>query len=151
MANLMVQQASLADVKCVAELFDEYRQFYGQASNVPAARDFLLARASQGESVIFVAKAAERAMGFVQLFPAFSSVSLARTFILNDLYTRPEGRRGGVATRLLQAAENYAKAVGAIRLTLSTALTNEPAQALYRASGWDQDDQFCVFHRAIST
>lgn len=149
MTNVTVQQAVLSNLDDVAELFDGYRQFYGQASDIRAARAFLLARASHGESVIFLAKEGARAIGFAQLFPAFSSVSLAHTFILNDLYVRPEGRRQGVATRLLQAAEEFARKIGAVRLTLSTATTNEQAQALYKLAGWKQDEKFYVFHRAI--
>lgn len=149
MTNVIVQQAVLSDLEDVAELFDGYRQFYGQPSDIRAARNFLLALANHGESVIFLAKEGERSIGFAQLFPAFSSVSLARTFILNDLYVCPEGRRQGVAKRLLQAAEEFAKEVGAVRLTLSTATTNEQAQALYTVAGWKQDEQFYVFHRAI--
>lgn len=149
MNNIIVQHAVLTDLDDVAELFDGYRQFYGQPSDIHAARKFLLERTNHGESVIFVEKEGIRAVGFTQLFPAFSSVSLARTFILNDFYVCPESRRQGVAMRLLQAAEEFAGKVGAVRLTLSTAISNEKAQALYKVAGWKQDDQFYVFHRAI--
>lgn len=50
---------------------------------------------------------------------------------------------------LLKAAEDFARKVGAVRLTLSTAASNEQAQALYRMAGWEQDKQFYVFHRII--
>src|SRR5690554_457010 len=149
MTEIVVNQAVLSDLEDVAGLFDEYRQFYGQSSNVEAVREFLLARENHGESVVFLAKDDLEPVGFTQLFPAFSSVSLVRTFILNDLYVRPQARRQGVAKLLLQAAEEYARSVGAARLTLSTATTNEQAQELYRVAGWKQDDQFYVFHRAI--
>ncbi|GAA3945762.1 GNAT family N-acetyltransferase [Allohahella marinimesophila] len=149
MTNITVHQAIRSDLDDVAELFDKYRQFYGQPSDIQAARRFLLARVNNGESIILLAKQGEQIVGFAQLFPAFSSVSLARTFILNDLYVSPAGRRQGVATRLLLAAEEFAKKVGAVRLTLSTATTNEPAQALYKLAGWKRDENFHVFHRVI--
>jgi len=149
MTNIRVRQAVPSDLAALSELFDEYRQFYGQPSDLGAAREFLSARTKRGESTLFIAQVNERAVGFAQLYPSFSSVSMRRTFILNDLYVRPAARRKGAAKRLLESAEAFARSVGAIRLTLSTARTNEHAQALYITTGWKQDDEFHVFHRAI--
>jgi len=149
MSNITVRQASLADLDDLAALFDEYRQFYGRESDLKAARTFLQARFNHGESTLFIAHDLASPVGFAQLYPSFSSVSMARTFIVNDLYVRPKLRRKGVASSLLSAAESYGNALGAVRLTLSTAVTNEQAQALYLAAGWKRDEQFHVFHRAI--
>jgi GNAT superfamily N-acetyltransferase len=90
-----------------------------------------------------------RASGFTQLYPSFSSVSMARIFILNDLFVVPEAGRSGVARRLLDAAARHACEAGAIRLSLSTALTNTAAQALYASAGWQPDDVFSVYHLAL--
>lgn len=55
----------------------------------------------------------------------------------------------GVGTKLLKAAAQYGRAVGAIRMTLSTALDNENAQALYAAEGWERDGAFCTYHKKL--
>lgn len=149
MSNIVIRQASLEDLDALAGLFDEYRQFYGRESDLMAARTFLQARFNHGESTLFIAHDLDNPVGFAQLYPSFSSVSMARTFILNDLYVRPQIRRKGVARSLLAAAEKFGNSLGAVRLTLSTAITNEQAQALYLAAGWKRDEQFHVFHRAI--
>jgi ribosomal protein S18 acetylase RimI-like enzyme len=149
MNNVLIRQALLSDLNALVPLFDSYRQFYDRESDLDAAREFLKARFSHSESVIFIAIAGESAVGFVQLYPSFSSVSLARTFILNDLYVSPEVRRCGVANQLIRAAVEYAGSLGAIRLTLSTAMTNEPAQLLYQSSGWQRDQQFYVYHYPV--
>jgi GNAT superfamily N-acetyltransferase len=149
MNDITVRQALLADLDRLAPLFDGYRQFYGRESNLQAARDFLLARFNHNESILFIALEGDNPLGFTQLYPSFSSVSLARTFILNDLFVNHQGRRKGVGTQLLSAAAKYAKDLGAIRLTLSTAVTNEAAQACYEAAGWKRDEQFLVYHTAI--
>ena len=146
MNSLMVRQAVLADLDNLVPLFDEYRQFYGRSSDNDAAREFLLARFNHSESVLFLAALNGKYVGFVQLYPSFSSVSLARIFILNDLYVSPEARNSGVAKRLLEAACEYASSLGAVRLTLSTSVTNETAQNLYRSAGWKRDELFHVFH-----
>lgn len=145
-AGLSVRQAVIADVDVLAPLFDAYRQFQGQDGNLPGARDFLRARFDHGESIVFIAEEGERALGFAQLYPSFSSVSLARVFLLNDLFVAAGGRRRGVATRLLDAVVAYARSLQAARMTLFVARPNTTAQALYEARGWAQDDRFLVYH-----
>ena len=144
--GVSVRQAVIADVDILAPLFDAYRQFQGQGSDLPAARDFLRARFDHGESIVFIAEDGEHALGFAQLYPSFSSVSLARVFLLNDLFVAAEGRRRGVATRLLDAVVAYARSLQAVRITLFVARPNTSAQALYEAHGWAQDDRFFVYH-----
>ena len=139
---MSTRQATLADIDLVVPLFDGYRQFYGQVSDVAGARQFLLDRFEHGESVIFLAFEGDDAIGFTQLYPSFSSVSMGRIFILNDLFVGPAGRRKGVGAKLLAAAIAYGSKLGAIRLALSTACTNATAQSLYQAQGWVRDDDF---------
>ena len=146
-----VRQATLLDLEQLAPLFDRYRQFYGRASDVAAAREFLLARFTSKESTLLIAHEDERPIGFTQLYPSFSSVSLARIFILNDLFVSEQARRNGVASGLMSAAVKFANTLGAVRLSLSTAITNDAAQALYHSAGWKRDDQFFVYHLAITT
>jgi GNAT superfamily N-acetyltransferase len=145
-----IRQATLNELELIAPLFDAYRQFYGQPTDIDAAMLFLSERFLKDQSVIFLATHTNgNAVGFTQLFPSFSSVSMARTFILNDLYVVPEARRGGVGSQLLAAAALYARMAGAIRLTLSTAIDNSDAKALYVSQGWKQDEAFDVFHLAL--
>lgn len=142
MSAIHIRQAVLADLDALSILFDGYRQFYGRDSDVPAAKKFLLERFKHGESVLFIAHDGVDPVGFVQLYPSFSSVSLGRIYILNDLFVSAAGRRKGTGAQLLSAAADYGRAVGAIRLGLSTAMTNTRAQALYEAQGWERDDDF---------
>jgi ribosomal protein S18 acetylase RimI-like enzyme len=149
MSNLSVRQAVLADLDDIVPLFDGYRQFYGCSSDIKAAREFLISRFNHSESVLFIACVDGVAAGFTQLYPSFSSVSLARTFVLNDLFVHEQFHRQGVAKSLISAATHYAKTLGAIRLTLSTAGNNEKAQGLYKSLGWARDEQFLVYHFSI--
>ena len=138
-----VRQATLRDMDDLVPLFDEYRQFYNRSSDLPLARDFLSARIARDESVVLVARGdAGDALGFVQLFPSFSSVRAAPIYILNDLFVSPSARRVGIGTLLLNAAVEVARASGAVRLKLSTAITNTPAQRLYERLGWKRDEDF---------
>jgi len=145
-----VKRAGPGDLDAVAPLFDAYRQFYGQRSDLAAARAFLAERLARGESVIFVAVASEgEALGFAQLYPSFSSVSLRRLWILNDLFVGPGVRRGGVGRRLLERAREWAIETEAKGLILATAVTNTAAQALYESCGWRRDDEFQHYHLLV--
>ncbi len=100
--------------------------------------------------MLFIAEAGGRAVGFTQLYPSFSSVSMARIFILNGPVRAARGQASGVDRRLLEAAVGHGREAGAIRLSLSTALTNNAAQALYASAGWERDKVFCVDQRALA-
>lgn len=147
-----VRQATVADLDLIVPLFDEYRQFYRQASEPERVRRFLLERFEHNQSVIFLSFDSlddAGATGFTQLYPSFSSGSLARIFILNDLFVAPEARRHGTGAALLHAAAEYARRVGALRLVLSTEESNVTAQSLYERLGWKRDTAFRVYHLAL--
>jgi GNAT superfamily N-acetyltransferase len=150
MVEVTVRPAHFDDLDALAQLFDGYRRFYGKPADVDGARAFLGERMAKGDSVIFLAERAGKAAGFTQLYPSFSSVGMARTYILNDLFVAPEHRAAGAAEALLAAAQDYAKDGGAIRLTLSTQFENRPAQALYEKHGWARDDKFCVYNLKLT-
>ncbi|HKB04632.1 MAG TPA: GNAT family N-acetyltransferase [Gemmataceae bacterium] len=140
-----IRRATSADLDLVAPLFDAYRQFYGCAPDPDRARTFLRERLERGESVVFVAVADGRGIGFTQLYPTFTSVGAARAWILNDLYVSPDARQKGVGRRLMDAARQMAVETGAAHLELATATDNAVAQALYRSCRYQKDERFDRF------
>ena len=146
--RVVITRASRRHVAVLAPLFDAYRRFYGRRASLPAARRFLADRIDRRESVIFVAftgRAPREAVGFVQLYPSFSSTAMRRIWILNDLYVRPEARRAGVARRLLARARRHAHDTHAAALSLQTARTNRKARALYESAGWTRETEFLQY------
>lgn len=132
---MKIEQVNLANVEEVAVLFDRYRCFYEQESNLSEAITFLTERLRNNESIILAAKIQNDYAGFVQLFPVFSSVAMKRAYILNDLFVVEKYRRKGVAEQLMQAAFRFAEEQDARYVTLETAITNVTAQALYEKVG----------------
>lgn len=149
MTTYEVLPATPADVGEIAPLFDQYRQFYGRPANEEAARRFLFARLSKGESVVFYARRTEKAVGFLQLYPVFSSVSLSRQWILNDLFVLPEVRKHGYGRALVERAHKLAEETQANSLMLETAVTNDAAQKLYESLGWKRDNEFFRYSLAV--
>jgi ribosomal protein S18 acetylase RimI-like enzyme len=149
--QVVIRQANVNDLDRIVPMFDAYRQFYKQPPDLELARAFLLERFQHNQSIIFIALDSDgaSALGFVQLYPSFSSGLAQRIFILNDLFVVSEARRRKVGHLLLEAAAEFGRKVGAARLTLSTAIDNVPAQALYEFSGWRRDNVFCTYTLAL--
>lgn len=139
-----IYRADTSHLEVLVPLFDAYRVFYRQPSNRGAARAFLEKRLAQQDTVIFLADMAGP-VGFTQLFPSFSSVSMKRLWILNDLFVMPEARRAGVAAALLVRARQHAFDTQAKGLVLSTETGNTSAQAVYEALGWERDEAFYTY------
>lgn len=144
--TLMVRRAGLEHIKLLAPLFDAYRGFYQQPSDPRAAVDFLTPRLSRDECVVFLAFDDETAVGFTLLYPLFSSVSVHRLWLLNDLFVAPRARRGGVGRALMQHAITFARETGAGRLSLRTENVNTQAQALYVSLGFTKDEKFSTYN-----
>ncbi|HLW37917.1 MAG TPA: GNAT family N-acetyltransferase [Candidatus Eremiobacteraceae bacterium] len=148
-ADFSIAPATPADVDAIAPLFDAYRQFYKQATDLPKARAFLRERLRQGESHVFVARelSPDRApIAFMQLYPLFSSTQMRRAWVLNDLFVTPVWRRRGVARALLLKARDFARDSNAAELFLETAKDNEAAQGLYEELGWEREAVFVKYN-----
>ncbi|WP_201190631.1 GNAT family N-acetyltransferase [Pseudomonas fluorescens] len=144
--DVQIHRADATHLDGVASLFDAYRGFYGQPSNLKQSRDFIAERIARDESVIFFAEdAAGQALGFVQLFPTFSSIEAHRTWLLGDLFTAPAARGRGVGKQLMNTARAFALLSGAKGLTLETATDNHVAQRLYESLGYVRDSGYYTY------
>lgn len=123
------------DVASIAPLFNAYRQFYEQQSDLEAATQFLTERLANEQSVLFAAVQDGLYVGFTQLYPTFSSVAMKRAYILNDLFVLPEARKQGVAQQLIEAAFSFATEQNARFVALETGAANVQAQQLYDKMG----------------
>lgn len=150
MNNYRIERVVLDDLERLIPLFDEYRVFYGAASDRDGARAFLADRLKLDESLILMVVEGEgdakRAWGFTQLYPSFSSVTMERLWILNDLFVT-EGLRGhGLGSKLLESARDHALSTNTKGLSLTTMTENVGAQRLYESQGYIRDDEFYTYN-----
>lgn len=139
----MIIRCDTHHVEQIVPLFDAYRQFYRRSEDIEGARRFLRDRLSRGESVVFAAlNDVKTFVGFTQLYPLFSSVSMRSTWLLNDLFVIPECRRSGWGRALLDAARDWARQSGARSVMLETEAANTDAQRLYESVGYRRITNF---------
>lgn len=138
---MKIFKAETVDLQTASFLFDMYRQFYKQKSDIDSAKLFLSERILKNESVIFLAanEQTNEGMGFVQLYPSFSSVSLKKIWILNDLFVHENYRRKGVAEALIEKSRLLCIETDAKGLILETDKSNASAQRLYDKTGFKRD------------
>ncbi|MEZ4823017.1 MAG: GNAT family N-acetyltransferase [Ignavibacteria bacterium] len=150
---MKILKATLEDLETVSVLFDLYRQFYEQTPDIESAKIFIRERIENNESVIFLALENDnmnnKGMGFVQLYPVFTSVGMKRMWILNDLFVHEDHRKKGVAEALIMAAKELAKETNAKSLILETHSSNHSAQKLYDKTGFKKDDEHFYYYLEV--
>lgn len=147
--TLEITTATVTDLDDVCELFALYLEFYQRTAPAETVRTYLRDRLTQGDAVIFLARLEGQAVGFTQLYPSFSSLALAKSWLLYDLYVLSSARRQGVAEALLARCRVLAQETGACEVFLQTAKDNLPAQALYEKHGYQRDTEFYNYYLAM--
>jgi ribosomal protein S18 acetylase RimI-like enzyme len=140
--TVTIRQANITDLNQLAQLFDLYRQFYEQIPDLALAKNFIVARLNNKESVILIAENEGRLIGFCQIYPSFCSVAAVKIGVLYDLFVENSARKTGTGRALMLAAHDYAANNGMARLDLTTAKDTLKAQALYESLGWVRDEVF---------
>ena len=130
-----IRQGSLGLIDQMSELFNQYRIFYGQKNELEKAKDFLLKRLKLQDSLIYIAFREDKAVGFMQLYPCFSSVRLQPIYILNDLFVHQNYRNNGVGSALINEAKSICISDNIAGLQLETSNLNR-ANELYKKSGF---------------
>jgi GNAT superfamily N-acetyltransferase len=139
-----IVKAELQHIPDLIPLFDGYRIFYKQTSDYVNAKTFLTNRIQNSESIIYIAYDNENAVGFTQLYPLFSSVSMQPMFLLNDLYVEDNYRNQGIGNLLIDKAKQLCKTLRYKGLAIQTASDN-PAQHLYERLGFVKDPDLHLF------
>lgn len=137
----------------VIHLFDQYRVCYKKESDLALAERFIRERLDNNESVIYVAMNGERAVGFTQLYPRYSSGRAEKNWILNDLFVDAGYRKQGIGAKLIKQAAEFAKAGGSKFIQLETMFDNYTAQSLYEGMGFIKqppDEEFYLYRLTLN-
>lgn len=141
---MTIIKAKIKHLEDLIPLFDAYRVFYRQQSDILAARNFLKDRLTKKDSVIYIAYENDVAVGFTQLYFLFSSVSMQPMYLLNDLYIDENQRNKKIGISLINEAKALCREKSYKGLIIQTEPTNN-AQYLYQREGFTKDTDLSFF------
>lgn len=140
--EMRIREAKNTDLKQLAELFDKYREFYRKDSDIEGAKDFLAERLKNGDSEIYVCESNDsNLIGFVQLYPLFSSTRMKKLWLLNDLFVNPEFRGKGISIKLIEKAKKLVNDSQACGMFLETEKSNLIGNNLYLKTGFKLNEE----------
>ncbi len=143
---IFIKEITIRQIDQLVELFNEYRIFYGKDEDKVTAKQFLQDRIKNNESVIFVAvNDNDQLVGFVQLYPLFSSTNMGRIWLLNDLYVAPDHRGLKISKLLIERAKELARETNAVGISLETAKTNDIGNNLYPVTEFEVDEDHMYY------
>ena len=138
---MKIREAKNSDLELLSELFDGYRVFYRNDSDVDSAKEFLTERLRNRDSEIFVCETIDdKLVGFAQLFPLFSSTRMKKLWLLNDLFVKPEFRGKGISVKLIERAKKLVTNSFACAMFLETEKSNLIGNNLYPKTGFELNE-----------
>ncbi|WHZ03859.1 GNAT family N-acetyltransferase [Neobacillus sp. YX16] len=137
-----IRQATIQDLHRIVPIFDSYRKYFGQKKDPDMVEEFLFDRFEHLESVIFIAEQQDEVIGFAQLYPVFSSLTLQRVWLLNDFFIAEEFRGSGVGSQLFTAVKEFTLLTKSKGIELSVEHTNKKAWSFWEKQGFKQDEEF---------
>lgn len=141
---MKITHANIEHLEDLAPLFDGYRVFYRQPSDLNSVKVFLKERLIKQDSIIYIAYINKVPVGFTQLYFLFSSVAMKPMYLLNDLYINSDYRNMNIGTSLIDKAKEQCKEKGYKGVLIQTGVSN-PAQHLYQREGFVKDTDLTFF------
>ncbi|MDQ0219278.1 GNAT family N-acetyltransferase [Peribacillus cavernae] len=140
--KLIIRQATIQDLPKIVPIFDSYREYFKQQRNPVEAERYLFERFEHLESVIFIAEQNSEVIGFAQLYPTFSSLTLQRVWLLNDFFISEDYRDSGVGKQLFVKVKEFTLLTNSKGIELSVEHINKKAWGFWERQGFKMDDEF---------
>lgn len=137
-----IRQATIQDLHRIVPIFDSYREYFQQKKEPVMVERFLFDRFEHLESVIFIAEQQGEVIGFAQLYPVFSSLTLQRVWLLNDFFIAEEFRGSGVGSQLFTTVKEFTLLTKSKGIELSVEHTNKKAWIFWEKQGFKLDEEF---------
>lgn len=127
---MLIRLASELDLDILVNLFDDYRQSLGFKSEPKKCRYFVKTRLVENDSMILIALEDSEALGFVQLYPSYSSLLLKSVWYFDDVFVEDKFRGKGIATELINKAKALALGTEVLLVKRTKVVNNEADQTL---------------------
>lgn len=139
--QVRVARATAEDVEQILPLFEAYRAFFARGER-DVSRRFLKERLGNDQSVIFAAWNGADAVGFIQLYPLWSSWYCRRIWFLSDLYVAEPARKHGIGARLVERAVGFGKETDASSVMVELPRGEPHLADFYAKLGFGRDEVF---------
>ncbi len=137
---MKIREAKSSDINQLSKLFNSYRMFYGKESNIDISKEFLDSRIINKDSKIYVCEVGNNVIGFVQLYPLFSSTRVSKYWLLNDLFVDVKERGNGYSKLLIERAKKLVIESKACGMMLETEKSNNIGNKLYPITGFKMNE-----------
>ena len=148
-SKLELVRAAREDIPMLAgflgELFKLEEDFEPDAERQAAALELILA--NPGHAMVYIIKIDGVTAGMVALHLSISTAEGGWCGRIEDVYLKPEFRRRGIGSRVMEELSPIALARGLKRLTLAADKDNAPALAFYAACGFDATNMTVLIQR----
>ena len=138
----IITPANLSDVPQLADLlkllFTQEADFTPNREKQERGLRLIIDSADVG--VILAARDGDQVVGMVSLLFTISTAQGGKVCWLEDMVVRPDRRGGGLGSRLLQSAIEYARSNGFSRITLLTDKLNAGAIRFYGRHGFIESE-----------
>jgi GNAT superfamily N-acetyltransferase len=146
--DVRIRAATEADAPLVFDLIlelAEYEKLAGRVSGDPETLRRTLFDEKAAEALL-IETADGEAIGYAIFFTTFSSFECRSGIWLEDVYVRPEHRRGGIGRAVMEHLAQLARQRGHVRLEWVALDWNEPALNFYEGLGAERLDDW-IIHR----
>ena len=150
--NISIRPVKPSDFPAWKVLWDGYNAFYGRSGETALPDEVTRTTWSRFFDAYepmhaFVAEEASRLLGLVHFLYHRSTILIAPTCYLQDLFTVEDARGKGVGRALITAVYDYAAKDGCPRVYWQTHETNETAMKLYDKVA--EKSGFIVYRKAL--
>lgn len=146
--DVQIRAATEADAQLLFDLILELAEYEKLADEVAGDAEVLrrsLFEQKAAEALLLETAGGE-AVGYAIFFTTFSTFECRSGIWLEDVYVRPEHRRGGIGRAVMEHLARIAQERGHIRLEWVALDWNEPALSFYEGLGAGRMDGWVV-HR----
>jgi GNAT superfamily N-acetyltransferase len=135
--SVAIRRAVPEDCTGLLGLIAEHALFEGCEATLTGSDLLAILQSGRPPVILFVASAVDELFGFAALTVDFSLWRGRRWAHLDCLFVREDSRGGKLGEKLIRAATDHARRIGADRMEWQTPVWNGRAVAFYRRIGAD--------------
>jgi GNAT superfamily N-acetyltransferase len=142
-ATPTIRPATEDDAQLIFDLICELATYEKLRDEVVGSAELLRASLfDRGDAEALIVEGDGEPVGYAIVYTTFSTFECRSGFWLEDIYVKPEHRKGGIGLRIMEHLAGLALERGHVRLEWCALAWNEPALNFYAKLGADRLDDW---------